>query len=56
VCVDARTGRVVVDAPLAKPGLYVPHTELAVGGSPAVIALLSPQADGMIAHVCEVPR
>lgn len=56
VCVDASTGRVVLDTPLAKPGLYVPHTELAVGGSPAVIAWMSPQPGGMTAHVCEVPR
>ena len=54
VCIDASSGRVVLDTPLAKPGLYVPHTELAVGGS--TIALLSPQAAGMTAHVCEVPR
>ena len=58
VCMDATTGRVLVDMPLATPQPYVPAHELAIGTSSAgpVIAMLQPTADHLVVRTCEVSR
>jgi hypothetical protein len=47
LCLDAGTGQVLVSKPLGRPGLYTMHEDLAVGGSPPVLAFARPEADGL---------
>jgi len=46
-CVDAMTGRVVLDEVLPARGAFLPRHELAVGGSPARVVHVSPEKDGL---------
>jgi hypothetical protein len=47
VCVDAASGKRVLDVLLAPPGLYAPRRELALGGSPASLAFIHPEREGL---------
>lgn len=46
-CLDAFTGRQLLDRPLPEPGLYLPRRELALGGAPARLVSIHPGADGL---------
>lgn len=46
-CVDAATGAVVLEHPLGAPGDFVPAREAAVGGTPARLAVIRPERDGL---------
>lgn len=46
-CVDATTGRVVLEEPLPTRGPYLPRRELAVGGSPPRLVHLAPEPEGL---------
>lgn len=47
VCVDMDRGRETMRVDLGAPGLYVPRGELAVGGSPPLLAFAHPEDDGL---------
>jgi hypothetical protein len=56
VCMNATTGSVALDRPLAAPGFYRPAHELAVGGLTPRVAMLEPTADALVVRTCEVSR
>ena len=45
LCLDAESGKVLLDEPLGPPGLYLPRTELAVGGGR--LGFIRPRAEGL---------
>lgn len=53
-CIDTATERTVFETGLPAPGLYVPRTELAMGGTRPRVALLHPRPDAMAVIVHDV--
>ncbi len=47
VCLDATSGRLLLDRRLPAPGLYLPRRELAMGGDPTRLALIHPGPLGL---------
>lgn len=47
VCIDMDTNRETLRVNLGSPGMYAPRGELAVGGTPAVLAFALPEDDGL---------
>ena len=47
VCVDTNDDREVLRVDLGAPGLYVPRGEIAIGGSPPVLAFALPEDEGL---------
>ena len=47
VCVDMDSNHETLRVNLGSPGMYVPRGELAVGGTPAVLAFAMPDDDGL---------
>ncbi len=60
VCVDLTSGRIVTDKPLPAPGIYLPRTELALGGAIVDVGLrlaaIHPTSAGLQIDACEVTR
>lgn len=55
-CLDARSGRRVLAKSLPAPGLYLPRQELALGGSPPLLAFIHPRPKGLHLQVWPLPR
>ncbi|MEZ4313672.1 MAG: hypothetical protein R3F14_37095 [Polyangiaceae bacterium] len=47
LCVEAGTGKVLAQQPMGGRGLYTMHEDAAVGGSPPVLVVARPEADGL---------
>lgn len=47
LCVEADTGHVLARQAMGGRGLYTMHADVAVGGSPPVLAVVRPEADGL---------
>jgi hypothetical protein len=45
MCLDSQSGQRVLDEPLGRPGIYLPRTELAVGGGR--LGFIRPAAEGL---------
>jgi len=54
LCADNESGRVLFQAALPAPGVYVPRREVAVGGEPPTVVWQHPEADGLRVVSCEV--
>jgi hypothetical protein len=54
VCMDLETGRVLLDLPLPRPGLYLPRQELAMTGG--TLAAIHAAPEGLVVRTCEVAR
>jgi len=55
LCMDALSGRQVFIKSLPAPGLYLPRRELALGGSPPLLALIHPRPEGLHLQVWPLP-
>ena len=47
LCVEADTGSILAKRPMGRRGLYTMHADVAVGGSPPVLAVVKPLEDGL---------
>lgn len=47
VCLDARSGQRLLEKDSARPGLFLPRRELALGGTPPRLAFIKPEQGGL---------